>query len=188
MNKTITEAAGQLINDHYYLVKAVACQFKNAALSFDDLYDIAQEGLVNAAIKFDPSKGVPFSSYAWVVMINAAKKGLIRTSNKKESFLEKDALEEKILLLEEKKGKRGKNEVFFLKMEETEEINLIKKIIEEKSSSDYEIFLLKERYLGGEGKITSQAEIAKRFNLTQPKVSKMEKKAREKIRREMLAV
>lgn len=68
--KTAGDAAAlaELVAAHRHLVLGVAKRFRGFDLSFDDLIQEGNAALVHAANRFDPARGVRFSTYAtwWV--------------------------------------------------------------------------------------------------------------------------
>ncbi|MCI2068868.1 MAG: RNA polymerase sigma factor RpoD/SigA [Bacilli bacterium] len=64
------EAKDELINSNLRLVASIAAKFngKSGSLSYQDLISYGNQGLINAAGKFDPKKGCRFSTYAsfWI--------------------------------------------------------------------------------------------------------------------------
>lgn len=64
------EAKEELINSNLRLVASIAAKFngKSGSLSYQDLISYGNQGLINAAGKFDPKKGCRFSTYAsfWI--------------------------------------------------------------------------------------------------------------------------
>lgn len=61
-------ALAELVTAHRHLVLGVAKRFRGFDLSFDDLIQEGNAALVHAANRFDPERGVRFSTYAtwWV--------------------------------------------------------------------------------------------------------------------------
>ncbi len=59
-------AAGraELVDAHLGLVDALARRFVSAAEGIDDLRQVGVIGLLKAAARFDPGRGVPFAAYA----------------------------------------------------------------------------------------------------------------------------
>ena len=53
-----------LIERHQGLARALALRYRTSGEAVDDLIQVANLGLVNAANRFDPDRGVPFSTYA----------------------------------------------------------------------------------------------------------------------------
>jgi len=58
----------KLILDHLYLAKIMAKKYINKGVDYEDLVQEGTIGLLKAAKKFDPERGVKFSTYAtfWV--------------------------------------------------------------------------------------------------------------------------
>lgn len=56
--------AEQLVTDNIKLARHIAKQYRNLPIEYDDLFQLACEGLVRAARSYDPSKCVKFSTYA----------------------------------------------------------------------------------------------------------------------------
>lgn len=54
----------QLIERHLPLVRGLARRHHHAGESYDDLVQVGAVGLVAAARRFDPARGVPFTAYA----------------------------------------------------------------------------------------------------------------------------
>src|SRR5262245_11531528 len=62
------EEAESLVTSHLRFVAHVARDYRNMGLPFEDLVNEGNVGLVEAARRFDPARGVAFSSYAvwWI--------------------------------------------------------------------------------------------------------------------------
>jgi RNA polymerase primary sigma factor len=62
------EARNELVQRNLRFVISVARKYRNKGLDLDELVSAGNEGLIKAAAKFDPSKGVRFVSYAafWI--------------------------------------------------------------------------------------------------------------------------
>ena len=54
----------KLVTDNLALAKYVAKKYIQSGLEYDDLLQVAYEGLVLAAARYDPSKGFAFSTFA----------------------------------------------------------------------------------------------------------------------------
>jgi RNA polymerase sigma-32 factor len=64
----------RLLSCHFRLVASVARSYKRHGLPFDDLVSEGMLGLVEAARRFDPERGVRFASYAtWWIRANIRK-------------------------------------------------------------------------------------------------------------------
>ena len=59
-----------LVLDNLGLARMVAHRYMNTGIEFDDLEQTARIGLVKAARKYDPERGVKFSAFAVPVMNN----------------------------------------------------------------------------------------------------------------------
>ncbi|MDT8435611.1 MAG: RNA polymerase sigma factor RpoD/SigA [Gemmatimonadota bacterium] len=75
-----TEALERLIRSNLRFVVSVAKRYQNRGLSFADLIQEGNVGLVTAARKFDPDQGVKFISYAvwWIrqaILASLARQG-----------------------------------------------------------------------------------------------------------------
>jgi len=77
-------ARDQLIRDHLPLVHRVAgrlrASWRDSGLEIDDLISSGTVGLVQAADRFDPTKGVSFKTYAEIVIEGAIRDGVGRGS------------------------------------------------------------------------------------------------------------
>jgi RNA polymerase sigma factor for flagellar operon FliA len=77
-------ARDQLIRDHLPLVHRVAgrlrASWRDSGLEIDDLIGSGTVGLVQAADRFDPTKGVSFKTYAEIVIEGAIRDGVGRGS------------------------------------------------------------------------------------------------------------
>lgn len=60
----LTVKEKKLITDNIGLVRSIAGKYKNRRLSYEDLVQEGTMGLIHAAQKYDPEKGI-FSSYAY---------------------------------------------------------------------------------------------------------------------------
>jgi RNA polymerase sigma factor (sigma-70 family) len=77
MTRSIDDAARKRIEENLHLAKAGAMRefhrrFRhgNRSVSLEELESDAQLGLVYAAIYFEPQRGAPFDSFAWVCIRN----------------------------------------------------------------------------------------------------------------------
>jgi RNA polymerase sigma-B factor len=54
----------ELIEEHRHVAERVARRFPNRSLPWDDVFQVAQLGLLKAVERFDPGKGFKFSTFA----------------------------------------------------------------------------------------------------------------------------
>ena len=54
----------ELIEQHRHVAERVARRFPNRSLPWDDVFQVAQLGLLKAVERFDPAKGFKFSTFA----------------------------------------------------------------------------------------------------------------------------
>lgn len=62
-----------LAEKHLYIAEIMAKKFVNKGVDFDDLYQVASLALIKAIDRFDPDKGVKFSTYATPSVIGEIK-------------------------------------------------------------------------------------------------------------------
>jgi RNA polymerase sigma-B factor len=75
----LRSAAGQLdrealVRDHMHLARRVAGRFAHRGETGDDLGQVAMIGLIKAAERFDPDRGVQFVTYATATMLGELKR------------------------------------------------------------------------------------------------------------------
>lgn len=63
-----------IIEEHLPLARRVASRYAGSTESLDDLFQVACLGLVKAVDRFDPARGVAFSSYAVPTMIGELRR------------------------------------------------------------------------------------------------------------------
>ncbi|NLW08957.1 MAG: SigB/SigF/SigG family RNA polymerase sigma factor [Firmicutes bacterium] len=78
------EAAEKLLKHNSRLIKSIVLRFEGRGVEFDDLYQIGSLGMLKAIDRFDPAKGVKFSTYAVTVIMGEIRQylrddGLIKT-------------------------------------------------------------------------------------------------------------
>jgi RNA polymerase sigma-B factor len=59
-----SDAVGGLVERHLPLVRSLARRYSHSGEPLDDLVQVGSLGLVAAARRFDPGRGVPFAAYA----------------------------------------------------------------------------------------------------------------------------
>jgi RNA polymerase sigma-B factor len=65
---------GQLVAAHLGLAEYLARRFANRGEALDDLVQVASLGLIKAVDRFDPSRGVEFSTYATHTIVGELKR------------------------------------------------------------------------------------------------------------------
>src|SRR5579884_3617754 len=71
----------KLAEDNWPLVKKIAGDFGKRGADYDDVVSIGNVALVDAAQRFDPSRGVPFGAYAAMLIRQSIVKSLSPTSD-----------------------------------------------------------------------------------------------------------
>jgi RNA polymerase sigma-B factor len=64
----------QLIERNLPFAKRLALRYRGASEPFDDLYQVASLGLVNAIDRFDPERGIPFTAFASPTILGELKR------------------------------------------------------------------------------------------------------------------
>ena len=68
------EARDQLIVSHLNLVRVLASKFKNRGEPLDDLVQVGTIGLIKAIDRFDPERGLEFTTYATPTILGEIKR------------------------------------------------------------------------------------------------------------------
>jgi RNA polymerase sigma-B factor len=63
-----------LVRDHMGLARKVSSRFAHRGETTDDLHQVAMVGLIKAADRFDPDRGVQFVTYATATMLGELKR------------------------------------------------------------------------------------------------------------------
>lgn len=170
------------------LIKSVASQYfnSNSWLTFDDLFDVAQEGFVKALNSYDTEHATKFSTYAVTCMKNEVC-GYLRLNRVKGLKLEysydgamkdssgeyKENLSlENVLTQDEIDGVDNKillKEDMRIVMEEVEKLSPLEKIV------------ILERFGFKDGVPKTQQEVAKLYNMSQANVSRLQNTALEAL-------
>ena len=69
-----SEARDQLIVSHLNLVRFLASKFKNRGESLEDLIQVGTIGLIKAIDRFDPERGLEFTTYATPTIMGEIKR------------------------------------------------------------------------------------------------------------------
>ena len=69
-----SEARDQLIMSHLNLVRFLASKFKNRGEALDDLIQVGTIGLIKAIDRFDPERGLEFTTYATPTIMGEIKR------------------------------------------------------------------------------------------------------------------
>lgn len=67
-------AAEALVRQHVALARSLAARYADRGEPLDDLVQVAHVGLVKAANRFDPSKGLQFSTFATATILGELKR------------------------------------------------------------------------------------------------------------------
>jgi RNA polymerase sigma-B factor len=72
--KTDLSAREELVGLYYPLVKHLAAKFKGRGQPLDDLIQVASIGLLNAIERFDPDRGIKFTTFATPTIVGELKR------------------------------------------------------------------------------------------------------------------
>lgn len=166
----LTDEQKQLIEENIEFAKKVGFK-SNAAktLNHDDVVDLAIEALIKAAACYDTSRQSKFTTYAYRVIQNHLVDAVKRLNREIliESFDEEEAGHQE--------ANSGVNEF--------KKYQLYDYLIQHQH--EREINLLIHRYFADEDKPTTQADLTAFYNLSQSQLSHLERKAKERIRKEL---
>ncbi|MDU2284160.1 sigma-70 family RNA polymerase sigma factor [Clostridium sp.] len=184
---------GIRVEDHLGIALDVANKIsKISEKSFEEVYSDALEGLVVAASKFDKTRGLAFTTYAYPTVFGTVKRCFYKDKSKfkriitdgKETYerVYYESLNEKVKTNDGKpKEKIELLESFSDKPLEDKVVDRIflKKALndlEEKEKIVLQLLFYKEK---------TQVEAGKILNMSQPQVSRLRDKALKKIRRKI---
>lgn len=159
----------KLVLDNMNLARFVAKKYMNTGIEYDDLQQMAFEGLVRAAARFDVSKGYAFSTYACRCIENGIKRYFEKKRISAESLDEpikenlslSDFVEDGVDLFDE--------------IETKEVIANAMNVLNDKERFVVNSFYLKEPHV-------KRVEIAKALNVCPQRVSQILRSALKKIR------
>ena len=66
-------ARDRVIEAHLYIAQIIARKFSGRGVDVDDLYQVASMALLKAAQRFDPDRGIRFSTFATPAMVGEVK-------------------------------------------------------------------------------------------------------------------
>ncbi|OPZ86515.1 MAG: RNA polymerase sigma-B factor [Firmicutes bacterium ADurb.Bin419] len=64
----------EIVSKYLYLAEIIAKKFLNRGIDYEDIYQVASIALIKAVERFDPEKGVKFSSFATPTLIGEIKR------------------------------------------------------------------------------------------------------------------
>ncbi|MBE7037925.1 MAG: sigma-70 family RNA polymerase sigma factor [Ruminococcaceae bacterium] len=64
----------EIINKYMYLAKIITKKYLNKGVEYDDLFQVACVGLINAADRFNPNMGVEFATFATPTILGEIKR------------------------------------------------------------------------------------------------------------------
>ena len=164
----LSDRQNELIVEHFDFAKRAAFKCSVAkSLNASDVIDLAIEGLIKAAMRYDESKEVKFTSFAYRVIHNH----LIDVFKRDFKEYVTDEIE-----LEQPPSDQDS---FELMMHENRE-RLHTWLIEHQH--DREIKLLIHRYYADSNRLTTQSELTSFFELSQAQLSYLEKKAKDRLK------
>lgn len=161
----MTDEAKRLVEDNINLARFIAHQFKNTEMPYEELESIAFYELTRAAMSYDTSKS-KFSTYAAIVIRN----GILMSLRKKRVYT---------VSFEEKIGEHTVEETLgdYCKGIELAENNLfLRQALP--CLNERERVVIREAFWNE----MNQSEIGKKIGLSQAQVSKIRKRAIQKLR------
>lgn len=170
----------ELVCDNIGMAHDVTRKYLNEGYEYDDLFQTACIGLVNAAKTYNESKGYAFSTYAYLCMNNELRK-FYQLEGMKKRKLFRDAYRYDDVL---KTSEKGETYLDKISSEENIEETIVEKIMVEQL---LEILTDKERnviklYFGIGCSKYKQKEICKMYGVTDRAISQIVNKSLKKMR------
>lgn len=73
-NSQSVEVRNEIVKKHLYLAEIISKKFVNRGVEYEDIYQVASIALIKAVERFDPDKGVKFTSFATPTLIGEIKR------------------------------------------------------------------------------------------------------------------
>ncbi len=184
----MTNNVEELVNNNLRLVGLVIKQFNSTlhAFEIDDIYSAGSLGLLQAARKFDPSKGYKFSTFAMPCIRNQIFMFIRKADVRRRNVGLNISLDDIILPEREHRDAYRLGDLLtahdsnFKLIEKEETLRELSTIIA-KRLAERDQKLIRYRYFDK----LSQQETAKRLKLSQAQISRSEKKILKKLREEL---
>lgn len=68
------DVRNEIVKKYLYLAEIIAKKFVNRGIDYEDIYQVASIALIKAVERFDPGKGVKFTSFATPTLIGEIKR------------------------------------------------------------------------------------------------------------------
>lgn len=68
------EVRNEIVSKYLYLAEIISKKFVNRGVDYEDIYQVASIALIKAVERFDPDKGVKFTSFATPTLIGEIKR------------------------------------------------------------------------------------------------------------------
>lgn len=176
------EAIEKLVNHNMRLVVHVAKRY-SGTVEQEELISIGSAGLLKAVKTYNVEKGTQFSTYAAkcidneiLMFLRSNKKNLVNVSLFQPIGHDKDGNE--ITLME---ALKDEDYIVSKKIEENDLRDEIKKIMENSLSAREYSIIVSRFGLFGNSKM-AQRELAKKLNISRSYISRIEKKAKQKMK------
>lgn len=185
-NNGDTEARNKLIEHNLRLVAHIAKKYTGSVRDHEDLISVGTIGLIKGISSFDPAKGTRLATYAARCIDNEILM-LLRSKKKEQGDVSlnesigTDKEGNQILLIDVMSN--DETDVFDKINSNIEYRRLYKNIQSELDPREREVILL--RYGLIDGHCIPQREIAKKLNISRSYVSRIEKKAVSKLRKNL---